>query len=123
MEVVRSIYTAWEKGDFSSTEWADPDIEFQLPSERPVHGVAAMGQAWGGWLQAWDDIAVTPQAFHEEGNYVVGIHHFRGKGKRSGIPAEGLPGACVFTLEQDKVVRLTLHSHEQDALEAAGLSE
>ena len=123
VQIVRSIYAAWEKGDFSNVDWADPDIEFQIPDQQPVRGVTAMAREWGEWLKAFDDVALSPESFHDRADRVVGVHHFRGQGKRSGIPAQEFSVACLFTLRDSKVTRLILYSNKNGALEAAGLSE
>jgi hypothetical protein len=37
LELVRSIYPAWERGDFRQTEWAHPEIEFAF-ADAPAPG-------------------------------------------------------------------------------------
>jgi hypothetical protein len=37
VELVRSVVSAWERGDYSSTEWAHPEIEFVI-ADRPSPG-------------------------------------------------------------------------------------
>jgi hypothetical protein len=49
VEIVRPIYAAWERGDFTSAEWAHPDIEFVVADSvdaGSVTGLAGMAEAW-----------------------------------------------------------------------------
>jgi ketosteroid isomerase-like protein len=36
-ELVGSIYAAWERGDYTSTEWAHPEIEY-VQADGPTAG-------------------------------------------------------------------------------------
>jgi ketosteroid isomerase-like protein len=56
LELVRSIYASWERGDYSAAEWADPEIEWVLP-DGPAPGSwtgsAGMAEGFGDFLSAW----------------------------------------------------------------------
>ena len=45
VDLVRSICTAWDRGDYSLAVWADPDIEFVNSDARtgPVEGAGRHG--------------------------------------------------------------------------------
>ena len=57
LDLVRSIYAAWQRGDFSSSDWADPEIEYSWvggPAPRAWTGRKGMAEANQDYLSAWD---------------------------------------------------------------------
>ena len=46
MELVRSIYAAWEHGDWSASDWADTEIELVRASPF-TRGIACAGMRAG----------------------------------------------------------------------------
>jgi hypothetical protein len=68
LDLVRSICLAWERGDFSSTDWADPEIEFVVPDgPEPVRskGLAAMTKSARDYLGAWEDHRLLADEYRE----------------------------------------------------------
>ncbi len=121
LDLVRSILADWERGDFSSVEWADANIVFEGSAAdlaTRVTGVAAMAKAWGEFLQAWDDFSVAEVEEYRALDHerVLVIHRFAGRGKVSGLEVgQTLPrGAMLFHIRDDKVARLRLFSYERD---------
>ena len=54
--LVRSIFADWERGDFSSTDWAHPEIEYVFtdgPAPGTWTGLAGMEEASRDWVSAW----------------------------------------------------------------------
>jgi len=43
VELVRSIIEAWERGDYSSAEWAHPEIEYVF-ADGPLDGTGRAGR-------------------------------------------------------------------------------
>ena len=55
LDLVRSIYAEWERGDFRNGEWADPQIEYVRPDGPEAGkwiGVARMAESFRNWLSA-----------------------------------------------------------------------
>src|ERR1700730_17815053 len=88
LDLVRSIGAAWVRGDYSSTEWAHPEIEWVVvggPSPGSWTGVAGMREGWRDFLNAWEEFRGTVEEYRELGNErVLALHSYSGRGKSSG---------------------------------------
>ena len=58
VDLVRSLVVPWERGDFSSVDWAHPEIEYVIvdgPAPGRWRGLAGMAEGFRGIVGAWDD--------------------------------------------------------------------
>src|SRR5690349_17885149 len=89
LDIVRSIYADWERGDFRSSEWAHPEVEFVIadgPEPFATTGIAAMAGRWRNWLGAWEGYSLEADEFRElDGERVLVLSRYRGRGKTSGL--------------------------------------
>ena len=124
LDLVRSIYATWGRGDFSSTDWADPEIEFVLvggPDPGDWTGLAGMEQGWRQWLSAWDGYNAEADDYLElDSERVLAFGRMSGRGKTSGVRVQ-TEFANLLHFRDGKVVRLCLYSDRDRALADLGL--
>jgi ketosteroid isomerase-like protein len=129
VEIARSVYAGWERGDYGSAEWAHPDIEFVMadgPTPGNWTGLAGMVEGVRSFLSVWDDWRFAAEGYRQlaDGRVLV-FTRYSGRGKKSGLKVEqvGSKGASVFAIRDGKVVRLVAYLNRQTALAELGLSE
>jgi ketosteroid isomerase-like protein len=129
VEIVRPIYAAWERGDFTSAEWAHPEIKLVAADgfdPGSYTGVAQMKQAWSDWLGAWEEYRVEVDEYRElDDERVLVLMLHCGRGKASGLDVGQIKraGANVLHVRDGKVTSLVLYWDRQRALADLGLSE
>ena len=122
LDLVRSIYAAWEHGDYSSASWAHPEIEFVItdgPMRGSWTGVAAMAEAWRDWLRTWEGFRAVADEYRELDNErVLVIVHQHGRGKTSGLEVGQIThkAATLFHVRDGKVTRLVLRQGDERGL-------
>ena len=90
VDLVRTLYAAWERGDWSSAEWAHPEIEFvgvDGPDPISVKGIDQLGGAWADFLGAWEDYRVEAEEEYREldDERVLVLIRIAGRGRTSGL--------------------------------------
>ena len=130
VEVVRSLYSEWEKGRFWSVDLYAPDVEWRWSSAaKAVRGGAAsykgleeIGAAMREWVREWGWWSISAEEFVDAGDRVVVMTtlHARLKDGRGEVHEQG---ADVITLRDGKVVRMEVFDTPEEALEAVGLRD
>jgi ketosteroid isomerase-like protein len=126
LDLVRSIYADWERGDYSRSDWEHPQIEYVVvdgPEPGRWVGKAEMAQHARGRLSVWERLR------HEAGKYrelddgrVLVLYRVRGRGKGSGAEVDQ-PRASLFHIEEGKVTRMVTYWEPDRALADLGLEE
>jgi ketosteroid isomerase-like protein len=125
VELVRSIYAAWERGEFETTEWADPEIEYVNPEGAVEPGTrrgidefrGAVERVFEGWA-TWK---MEPERFESLGNHVAVVVRYTARGRSSGATVEGRESA-VWTLRNGRVVSYAWFHDPEGALNEVGIS-
>ena len=119
LDLVRSIYTDWERGDFASAEWAHSDIEWvnvEGPTPGRSTGPDGTAAAFRQWAAAWEDFRIEADEYRElDDERVLVLTRRSGRGKTSGLELDKLQtrGASVFHVCDGKVARL-IHYYDRD---------
>jgi ketosteroid isomerase-like protein len=129
LDLVRSIYAAWGRGDYSLTAWADPDIEWVIadgPTPGSWTGLDNTARIWREWLDAWADFRVEAERYRElDDERVLALVRFRGRTKMSGVDIEEVyaKSAAVFHVRHGKVTKFVINWELDRALADLGLAE
>jgi ketosteroid isomerase-like protein len=128
LELVRSIYAAWERGDYSSVEWAHPEIEYIIadgPAPGSWTGLAGMTEGARNLVDAWESFRLEADEYRElDDERVLVLHHWGGRGKTSGLELERMraTGASVFHVRGGKVTKLVHYWDRERGLADLGLT-
>jgi len=128
LDLVRSILAPWERGDYSSVEWARPDIEYAIvdgPEPGSWTGLVGMEEGERHFLRGWAELRALADGYQElDDERVLVLVHARGRGKTSGLEIRQIDrgGALLFQLRDGKVTRLAIYWDRDHAFADLGLA-
>jgi ketosteroid isomerase-like protein len=126
LDLVRSIYADWERGDFSTAEWADPEIEFAFaagPEPGNWKGLAGMAEGYRDWLRAWEDFRAEPEEYLVlDSERILVLVRNSGRGRTSGLELESRSVANLVHLRDGKVTKIVVYLDREQALADLGLA-
>ena len=127
IEVVRRSFEAWNADDWPALEAAyDPDVIADPPEGWPegetAYGWEAVRVQFKRLKDAWEDERVEVEEVGELGDRVLAQFRWVGRGKASGVDV-GEPLWALFTVRDDRIVRLKYFLSRSNAVKAAESSD
>jgi ketosteroid isomerase-like protein len=125
IELLREIYAAWGRGDYSRGGFLHPDFELVFApgflDEGAFKGSAAAWRGWKDWLDQWETWHYEPVRYMElaDGRIAVFID-MHGVSRTTGVKLPG-EGANVWEFDDGLIRRLVLYAHRDDMLRDLGL--
>jgi ketosteroid isomerase-like protein len=127
LDLARSIYADWERGD-RSLAWTDPAIEFGAltggPELRRWTGREQVVEAMRNIDSVWEDFRREAEEYRElDDELVLVVHRRSGRGTARGIELTeiGGRGAKVLHIRDGKVTRIVGHWDRDHGLADLGL--
>lgn len=135
VEIVRRVYDAAARRDAATVlALYDPEVELDTSLDNsPLQLVGLGGGVYRGheglrsffreWHEAWERIEYDfEELIDAPGERVISVVTRRGRGRASGAEVEQ-PLALVWTIRNEKVVRVVWFPSRKEALESVGLRE
>jgi len=124
------MYTAFERGDFTNADWADPEVEYVIaegPEPRTFRGLAGLAEAMRNLFGDFEDVSAEAEEYRElDASHVLVLARGFGRGRRSGVSASpdspfSSRVAEVFEVHGGKVTRIVVYYDRDRALADLGL--
>jgi ketosteroid isomerase-like protein len=133
LDLVRSIYADWQRGDFSSVEWAHPEIEYVHADmgmfvRESSKGLVGLAEAARARIEVVKNVRTQAEEYRElDDQRVLVLDRTSGTMKHSGIAFGGstsMPsiGAHLFDVRDGKVTKLVAYANRDRALGDLGLA-
>ncbi|MDP9189112.1 MAG: nuclear transport factor 2 family protein [Actinomycetota bacterium] len=124
VEIVRAGFAAFQQGENTRMlEFMADDLITHRPDpdNATYHGKEGFFQAMADWVEGFQDWNASPEEYVEARDAVVVKVHQTARGEGSGVPVES-HFWFVFALREGKIARLSFHTTEEEAFEAAQLT-
>jgi uncharacterized protein len=129
VEIVRTAFTAFDRGDIEAVlRLCAEDIVITQPPELPGVSAKQRGhrgvlEAFAIWPEQWEDYRMKIlRITAAPADRVIVTTRARGRGRQSGVEVD-MEFSFVFTIGDARIREMRIFVQEDDALEAAGLSE